>query len=268
MSQTRTVEPLLRPISGVAGKHIKAALHHYSKLVEYFRVGDFENCLAKAGKFVEAVLKSLCVYAGMGLPPGRGFKVDKVINGLAQLDPKRFDDTVRLLIPRALRFVYDLASNRGGRHDPDNIDPNEMGARIAVETCSWVLAEMIRFCQVGKVAPSEAKELVDALTEKKYSVVEDVEGRVYFNKEEKSALEVALVALWRKHPTRLGRAELKETIMRHSPRPGAPRFSDNAASVALTRLAPLVDDDGDGNLKLLSIGLAKAEKLISSTDQK
>lgn len=263
MSEIRTLEALLSPISTTAARHVKAILRHYIRLVEYFRLGNSENCLVKAGKFTEATLKALYVHAGRTPPRGREFKVDSVVRELAGLDKHSFDDTHRLLMPRACRFLYDLCSNRGGRHDPDNIDANEMDARIAVEVASWILAELIRFSQMGQVLPDEARGIVDALTEKKYSVVEEIDGRVYFNKREKSAADVALVVLWKRYPNRVGRRDLKESIMRHAPEPSAARFSSNAASVALTRIAPKVDDDGAGNLRLLSSGLAEAETLVS-----
>jgi CheY-like chemotaxis protein len=37
-------------------------------------------------------------------------------------------DSVRLTIPRACRFIYEIASNRGARHDADEVAANEMDA--------------------------------------------------------------------------------------------------------------------------------------------
>ncbi len=263
MTSLQTIESLLQPFCRGPRNHVKAALQHYYTMAERFRVGDFENCLGKAGKFIEATLKALYVHAGKQLPPARKFTVSKIISELAQLDPNHVQDSIRLLIPRACTFAYDLASNRGGRHDAD-IDANEMDARIAMETCSWVLAEMIRFSQRGRLVPSRAREIVEGLTEKKYRIVEEIDGRVYFEREQKSALDVALVTLWRSYPARVTKSDLKRTIMRHAPRPTGARFSENAANVALTRIATLVDDDGTGNFKLLNSGLARAERLVFS----
>jgi hypothetical protein len=40
-------------------------------------------------------------------------------------------------------------------------------------------------------------------------------------------------------------------------------FTVNNANVALSRIRTLVDDDGAGNLKLLSPGIREVEQLIS-----
>lgn len=240
-------------------KHATSAVKHFSKMVEEFQDGEWENCIAKAGKFVEASLKALFVHVGKTPPVGRGFKADAIINGLAQVpDDGTFHDSIRLTIPRACRFVYDMASNRGGRHDAGDIDPNEMDANAAAMNCSWILAEMIRVAQKGAVDLVEAKTLVDSLVEKKYPLVEEVEGRMYFHLKKKAAPDVALMALARRHPARMGRQDLVETVKRNG-------FSLNNARVAVTRISKMVDDDGDGNLRLLAPGLKRAEELMKQS---
>ena len=143
------IEALLVP--HFAKKHVTSLLRHFSKLVEELQQEEWADAIAASGKFIEAVLKALFVQVGKTPPAGRGFKADFVINGLAQVPDGIAHDSVRLTIPRACRFLYDIASNRGGRHDPDEIDPNEMDANAAVMNCSWILAEMIRVAQKGAV---------------------------------------------------------------------------------------------------------------------
>lgn len=192
---------------------------------------------------------------GKTLPAGRGFKADTIINGLAQLpDDGTYSDSIRLTIPRACRFVYDVASNRGGRHDAGEINPNEMDANAAVMNCSWVLAELIRVAQKGAVNLDDAKMLVESLVEKRYPLVEEVDGRMYFHLKCKSAPDVALLALARRHPARMRRREVVDSVRRNG-------FSLNNARVAVTRINKMVDDDGRGNLRLLAPGLARAEEL-------
>src|SRR5215472_8722784 len=98
-------EQLLAPI--FPKKHVTALLKHFERMAEDFQRGDWEDCIAKGGKFVEATLKSLYVRAGQVLPAGKHFKVDSIINGLSGLPAAAADDTVRITIPRACRFVYE-----------------------------------------------------------------------------------------------------------------------------------------------------------------
>lgn len=234
--------------------HVDAFLRHFSGMVQDFQKGEWEDAIAKAGKFVEAVLKALFVHVGKTPPRGRSFKADVVINGLGQLAQGSYDDSIRLTIPRACRFVYDIASNRGGRHDPDEVDPNEMDASVVIVNCSWILAEMIRFATKGTVDLIRAKNLVDSLMERKYPLIEEVEGRMYFHLQKKSARDVALLALARRYPRRIPRQELIDTVKRNG-------FKESNARMAVQRIARFADNDGQDRLRLLAPGLREAEQI-------
>src|ERR1035441_7829678 len=97
------IERLITPT--FAKKHVSALLRHYKGMVNDFQASEWEDSLAKGGKFIEAVLKALWVHVGEPLPAGRAFKADPIINGLAQKAQAAYDDGIRLVIPRACRFV-------------------------------------------------------------------------------------------------------------------------------------------------------------------
>jgi len=236
-------------------KHTKAALTHFTNAVNDFGQGDWEDSIAKTGKFVEAILKAVATHCGVPFESVRKFKADAVINALGQLAHGSYDDSLRLLIPRACRVIYDIASNRGARHDPDEIDPNSMDANVVMPVSAWILAEAIRYAQKGVVDPSQARDLVESLVEKKYPVVEEVEGRIYLHAKKKSAVDVGLVILARRYPRRVSRDDLTEAIKRNG-------FTLANAKVATGRVAKFVDDDGTGQLRLLAPGLKNAEEII------
>jgi len=239
-----------------SAKHITAAVEHLAGATESFGHSQWEPCISKAGKFVEATLKAIGTHCNVPFATGRKFKADKVMNGLGQLPDGSFDDSLRLSIPRACRVVYDIASNRGARHDPHEINPNAMDAGLVVPVCSWVLAELIRFSQKGAVDPSEASELVEALMERKYPAVEVVGDRVYLHAKRKSAADVILVALARRHPKRMSKEQLVAIATSNG-------FSRNNANLAVSRVEKFVDSDEDGMMRLLGPGLRRAEEIIT-----
>ncbi len=130
-------------------KHVKSALSHFTNAVNDFGQGDWEDSIAKAGKCVEAILKAVATHCGVTFESGRKFKADAVMIGLGQLAFGSFDNSLRLLIPRACRVIYDIASNRGARHDSEEIDPNTMDANVVIPIAAWILAEMIRYAKEG-----------------------------------------------------------------------------------------------------------------------
>ena len=234
-----------------------AILGHYSNMVGDYLTADWEDCLAKSGKFVEATLKALIDHTDISVGAGSQFKVDNAINKLAALPKEKFSDTVRLTIPRGCRFIYDVASNRGGRHDSDEIDPNYLDATGAMNLASWVLAEMVRYSQRGAVDPNAAAGLVESLVAKRYPVIEEVDGRTYAHIGEAYAHEIALVLLAEAYPGRIDKNELKAALMRHS-------VKKDAARKAVDRIKNLVDVDSDERLRLLAPGLKHAEEILDA----
>ncbi len=251
------LEQMLQPT--FAARHVRAALKHFQAMTTEFQQGAWEEAIGKGGKFVEAALKAAYVHAGKTLPAAREFKAGRVMDELERMPAGSLDDAVRLTIPRACRFTYDIASNRGARHDPGDVDPNEMDARAVVAGTSWIAAEMLRYAQKGAIDPGRVRELVDGLTQRRYPLIEDVDGRVYFHVRGASARDVALLSLWHKHPGRMSEGDLVAAVVRH-------HFTEKNAKMAVSRLGGLVDRDEQGRLRLLQPGLREAEELVSSAE--
>jgi hypothetical protein len=237
-------------------KHVDSALDHYGRMIGEFKKGAWEPSLVKAGKLVEAILKTLWVSCGNTLPRAKDFKVDHTIRELEKIPAATMDDALRVTIPRACRFIYEITSNRGARHDPDGIDPNVMDAMAVVSLCGWILAEMLRNAQKG-LDPAGARNLVLRLTQKTLPNIEEVGDRIYFHVKGLNARTASLLLLWHAHPSWVSQKELIEHTQRH-------RFSEANARVGLARLRQgrVIDDDGHGNLRLLASGVAEAEGLL------
>lgn len=236
--------------------NIDAALRHFADAAEALEAEDWDKCIGKCGKFVEATLKALGGYAGATVPlSGKGFKVDDVVNWLlSKADKAIYHDSVRITIPRLVRFVYEVASNRGARHDASEIDSNRMDAIACQQSVSWILAEMIRLSQKGALHPDEAAAVVEGLMEKRYPDIEDVDGRLYVHQKGLSGRDRALRILERVYPNRMSRDELIATLRRH-------HESEANARMAVDRIKEFVDPDGSGNLKLLANGREKAAEI-------
>jgi hypothetical protein len=232
--------------------HVDAAIRHFESSVEEFGLAKWENATAKGGKCIEAALKALWVFVGEPVPPAKEFKVGTIINRLEQ--KSGFADTIRLTIPRACRFAYEIASNRGARHDADEIEANEMDSRAVLGVCAWILAEMVRFSQKGG-NPVPPQQVVDGLMRRRFPFAENIDGRVYANIGN-SAKDVALVVLYYIYPRRINRTELIASLVRHA-------FKKANASVAVQRIAGFIDDDGNGMLRLRNSGIQEVERLIA-----
>ena len=250
----RTVDEMLK--DKFAGKtHIDAVVKHFGRMVQDYHQGKWDDANVKAGKFVEAVLKALVVEAGEVPASGKTFKAGAVLDTIER--KLALPDSLRLTIPRACRFVYEIASNRGARHDPDEIEANEMDAEAALALCSWILAEMVRYSQKG-LDLDEARRVVDGLMKRKYPFMEEIDGRVYVDIG-KSAREVALLILYAVYPKRISQRDLERQVERHGHHP-------NNAHMAVTRILDRVDMDEFTRMRLRNIGVKEAEELIAKAD--
>ncbi|MDP2926654.1 MAG: hypothetical protein Q8N65_00740 [bacterium] len=233
--------------------HVEAALKHFVSSKRKYQESDWEGSISKSGKFVEAVTKALLKFCGKILPKTRNFRASSFLRNL-ECGSASVDDTIRIVIPKCCLFIYEIASNRGARHDSDEINPNEIDAGATDILNSWVLGELIRFSSKRNKNPEEARDLVEALTAKTYPFFEEIDGKFYININGLSAEKTATLILYGRYPRRTSENFLCELVERHG-------FSSKNAKMALKRTKYLCDTNATG-LRLRGLGRQKAEKIL------
>lgn len=239
-------------------KRVSAIVSNFISCIKKFEEGDWETSLVKAGKFIEAIIKLLWIYAGKSLPTRqKDFKASvfaqKIID---QIDTTIFpNDSIRLQIPRASIFVYNITSNRGGRHDSDEVNANEMDSSTVLSICSWRLAELFRFSTKGLIDIEKTKKIIDSLIERKYPIFEEIEGRIYVdNKKFKSAPECSILILFKAYPRRISKSILIDSLKRHN-------FKES--SIKLGRLSPYIDIDENDKILLRATGRRRVKEILN-----
>jgi hypothetical protein len=236
---------------------VSKILRHFVDCEQNFQEGKWEVCLTKAGKFVEAIVKMIWIYCGKTLPSPRDFKASQYARKITDEISKATvpHDEIRLQIPRGCIFLYDITSNRGARHDSEEVDPNEMDATLAMTICSWILAELVRFSAKGKFSPEQAKSLVGSITQRRYPTFENIDGRIYVHKDKyETSLECAILILYALYPRRMEIGDLSDSLGRHGFETQGFRW-DN--------LDHYIDMDESSYVLLRSDGRQKAEEILN-----
>ena len=238
-------------------KYVESLLSHFREAVDGFNLENWDTALSSSGKFVEATLKALYHYTDFEVPPDHKFKVGHVIQTLERTDSS-YDRSIRITIPRACRFVYDVASNRGARHDSVDFVPNRMDANVVVPVISWILAEMVRLSKGESSIEKSGRLIIDRITETKHPIFESIDERTYVNYSGLKPKEIAILLLYEKHPGRIRRHDLVSQIKVNNR-----DASLSGINTALTRIKDKVDVNDDGWM-LRRIGIDEAEKLVNS----
>ena len=147
----------------------------YNEAKRNHYLGGHRLSAVEGGRFCEAAYRILQdKTTGSFTPLGRSLNANKVAQQLAGLPVGSFSDSIRLHIPRALRVIYDVRSNRDAAHLADGIDPNIQDSNLVVGILDWTLAEFVRIYH--GISPAEAHELIAGLVTRSAPVIEDFDG--------------------------------------------------------------------------------------------
>jgi hypothetical protein len=225
-------------------KIVNGIFEHHSALKMAFYLQDWEKCLLRGGKFGEAVMKAIYFI--------RTGKVTQQVQVEAEINEvsKRNDlpESIRLLIPRAIRTLYDQRSKRGGAHG--SFDPNAMDCAMIVPIADWIVGEFVRlYCTA---APDCAIKFVIGITAKSIPYVERIgEDYVVLLKGASARQEIAYI-LYTRYPDRSKTSELIKWISNHS-------SSNIRLSLANMKKAKLVHFNSDGYV-LTALGIKAVEQ--------
>lgn len=172
-------------------------LDAYEEAKSDYYLGGLRLSAVEGGRFCEAAYRLLQQRAFSTFDPlGKQLNADTVTKDLANIARGSQPDSVRLHIPRALRVVYDVRSNRDAAHLADGIDPNLQDGTLVVSVLDWVLAEFVRLHH--SVTADEAQRMVDDLVTRQAPVVQDFDGFLKVLRGDLTASPRCLVLLYQR----------------------------------------------------------------------
>ncbi len=238
-------------VAHIDAKIVDEILEHHNVVKTSFRLQDWEKCLVRGGKLGEAVMKAIHFI--------RTGKVTKQISVGSEIEEagKQQDlpDPIRMLIPRAIRVLYDHRSKRGGAHG--SFDPNVMDCTLVVAISDWVLSELVRtYCVTD---PDLAMKFAIGISSKSIPNVEKIAGDYVVLKKGASARQEIGVILYSRYPERTTRDQLRKWIPNHSP-------ANISLSLGNMRKAKLVHINTEGAV-LTKVGIEAVEKELKLVEE-
>jgi len=176
---------------------VEAVLDAYREIESNFILGKWKASELDAGHFVEATRRIVEKELFVSFT-----KIGKDLPRFSDAELKRYeqgqgDESFRILIPRALKAIYNVRNKRGVGH-LGAISPNEMDATYILYSVKWVLAELLRLASGAN--PAETQAAIESIVERRLSLLWKHEGIVRILESKLSAREQILILLFDSSP--------------------------------------------------------------------
>ncbi|MFT3702542.1 MAG: hypothetical protein QM802_09240 [Agriterribacter sp.] len=152
-------------------KEIKS---RYSKAIYN---AEYDASGLSSGKFCESILRFLQhTLIGTFIPFGTHIKNfnDECLK-LINLPAANANESLRIIIPRAILFLYTLRGKRGIGHIGGDVEANKIDAETIVRVSDWTVCEFIRVFH--NLSLEEAQAIVDSISLKTLPEIWEIAGK-------------------------------------------------------------------------------------------
>jgi hypothetical protein len=164
-------------LSSIPSTLRKRLVKNYSTLKNQALEGQHDMLGHQAGKLAEVLLRILQnILTGMSTPLNKGLNNFKgECDNLEQTPKTAGPEGLRLIMPRALLFLYTMRNKRDFGHTGGEVDANEIDALTVMRVADWCMCELIRVCH--NLPIEDAQMLCDSIAERKLPAIWNVLGR-------------------------------------------------------------------------------------------
>jgi len=103
-------------------------------------------------------------------------------------------ESERVVLPRALVFLYTMRNKRGIGHVGGDVDANEIDAVLIARIADWVMCELMRVYH--QMSLEEAQDLVDCISTRQMPAIWEVDGKTRVLRDGLAAKDQALLLLY------------------------------------------------------------------------
>ena len=152
-------------------------LKHYLGIHQAFVEQKHDYCGQHAGKFCETYLRYLQnELTGTSIPFGeqiRNFKSE--CEKLEQASSSSKPESYRIVVPRALVFMYTMRNKRDVGHVAGDIDANAIDSATYKRVSDWCFCELIRIAH--SLSLDDAQSLVNSISVRQVPLIWCVNGK-------------------------------------------------------------------------------------------
>lgn len=177
MSTRRPKSPLENALAGIPSAFRSKLIKTYIDIRRNYAENRHEAAGLSTGKFCEVSIR-LLQHEVTGIYVPFGTKISnfadecrKIMNSTAS----SVTESLRIVIPRGLVFMYTMRNKRGIGHVGGDIEANQIDSATVVRLADWVICELIRLYHSLPI--EEAQDIIDSLADRVLPDVWEVGGK-------------------------------------------------------------------------------------------
>lgn len=194
---TRSLNPILATALAKVPTVFRAKLvQSYLDLKKNVTETRYDAAGLAAGKLCEVVLRFLQQKVHGSFTPF-GTKINNYADECRRLTTASAtsgNESERVVLPRALLFLYTMRNKRGIGHIGGDVDANGIDIATMAKTADWVVCELIRINH--GLSLEEAQDMVDGISVRQLPTIWEVAGKKRVLKDGLKAKDQALLLLY------------------------------------------------------------------------
>jgi hypothetical protein len=216
---TRSPNPVLAAaLANVPGTFRSRLIRAYLDLRKNCAETRYEAAGLAVGKLCEVVLRLLQQKVRGSFTP-LGTRIANYADECRKLiaaPSTAGNESERVVLPRALVFLYTMRSKRGIGHVGGDVDANAIDIAAMAKTADWIICELIRINH--GLSLEEAQDIVDGISVRELPAIWEVAGKKRVLKVGLRAKDQALLLLYSSHDSAVLLEDLCEWIEYSNPR--------------------------------------------------
>jgi hypothetical protein len=218
---------------------------------------SFDAAGISAGKFCESILRFLQhQLTNQSIPFGRHVpNFNEECQKLINLPSAAGSESLRVVIPRALVFLYTMRGKRGIGHVGGDIEANGIDLATIVKISDWIMCELLRIFH--NLPIEDAQALLDSISIKSNPIVWDISGKKRILRTDLNYKQKILLLLYSSTES----SALTEELCEWAEHPNASSFRRDV--LRPMHRSRLIEYDGSNEIVYLSpLGLSEVETTL------
>ena len=177
MSTPKPKSPLRDALANIPTDYRSRIIKAYLELKARQAEGKHDAAGVSAGKMCETVLRLLQHELKKSVTPfgQQILNYSGECDSFAQVPKAAANESLRIVIPRGLNFLYTLRNKRGIGHAGGDVDANAIDGATIARIADWIVCELIRIFHTMSL--EEADALVSSLSSRDIPDIWEVGGK-------------------------------------------------------------------------------------------